>query len=310
MSTVTSVSRRHPFGTVSLDKNGLLIVDEYIVKMSAADTTAKLGALTASAGGVSIPALYTSYSSTITGFGRPLLRKKSVQQLQEESGLYFAVSCEYSNDDSTQTDSQQSYESPPWLRPQTVSYSHVSYEKALTQDFSDEPKPVLNSAGDPFDPPVAYSYVRPKITIRRSSSSFSTSSIALIGTSNSGNETIGGVPFGAGECRLLSYAAEKQYWEDPEDPGVLIPYYDETIEVETAGADETSIDEIEVADMGYRYLDENSKPVRASDQKGSEHVGVVRLDGEGGLISDPADPTEYKTFRVFKRESWAGLSLT
>lgn len=310
---VTSVVRRNPFSELSLDGGKITITDHYIVTLSADAANAPVTCLTASAGGVSIPAMYTGYSYSITGYSTCLLRRKNVQKLDNSLTKYEVV-CEYNNDDQTQSDSQNDPETAPWLRSDatTYSYSYNNYEKALQLDLSDEPKPIVNTLGDPFDPPLTISIARPRIIIRRKRTSYHPGIARdLVNTCNSGSVSINGVTYGEGTCRLLSYSGESAYWEDPDTPKTYIPYYEQEIEIESIGKGETNLYQVEVANMGYFCLDQQSgERVRVSDLKGSDHPGLSRLDYDGYIIIDPAVEPYYNTFQIYKLASWGDLGLS
>jgi hypothetical protein len=305
-ATVVSVSQTAR-GSADLDKTTLSYTDAYLVKLSAADVDGDLIAISANG----IPAMFAQ-GTTITGYSIPLVKKKSAQLLNSDSDhITYVVSVDYSNDSETQDASKKETEKAPWLRPWTYSCGKTAYERALTYDFSTTPKAVVNSCGDPFDPPLSVEYVRPNIKIQYASNvSFAPSTLSTyVNTVNSDTVTINGASFTAGKCRLTDWSVEKSFFEDSTtQPPTTTAYFDHTLEVELLAGHESSFD-VSIVDQGYRHK-VGGVLTRDKDGEGNNNPNPILLNGNGVKISDPINTApSYITFRIYKQVAWSGLGL-
>lgn len=93
-----------------------------------------------------------------------------------EDGLQYRVTLNYGPNDPAQdgvdsgSNSNSNWIQVPWYAPPTLQWSAEEIEIALTHDRTGQP--ILNKAGDPFDPPLTISETVPVATVTRIEKSF------------------------------------------------------------------------------------------------------------------------------------------
>lgn len=237
-------------------------------------------AITAEAGGVSIPA-YTSAHPVFSGC---YVTAKRAQRLH--GPFVFEVAVQYGR---VPEDGFQDYDDP-LNAPAQVRWDHRDYEEQIDQDNDD--KPIVNSAGITPDPPLTETYSDQIVQVRMNRSSYNNLTATQYKRSrNSDNFTIGGTTWPPGTVRCVEYSGEKVVTPDQ-------TYYRVTVS-------------LEFREQGWkkRFLDEGfqdkdgrvfREPVLVNGQekdyiqqqqlqeseRGAPYAEPQPLDGEGGLGDD------------------------
>lgn len=302
--SVVSVQERHAKQPASADTGVLELRREFVVTLDAAAYDGHVQAITASG----IPTYGTTWPVVVSGYTRPVCRKVTAGLIDpDKSRIVYLVEAEYTN--------SRDYlggggggtpesETPPWDQDPTYEYDYIARQVAFEQTPNLPYEQVVNTVGDPFDPqPERTSYTR-KITITRSSESWSPTQAASIhNTINQSAVSINGESIDAETAHLLRWAARTATWQNP-NTGSSTTYYEETIEIEV----DASGFELSIRNQGYRVLPAvGAEPVIAKDASGQPVSAPVLLKEDGTIETDP-DNAHYLSFQQYRIASWSPLS--
>ena len=245
-----------------------------------------------------------------------------------ETVFSFTVDYEYS-DGSLNTNSAS-----PLTEPPKVSFATAKYAEPFEQAYNDTEKgepitPVLNSAGQPFDPPAIKDKVNTIVTIQYNKRTFNGSWIQeFTGTINASNVSVAGISVPANCGRINEIGASNNFDENGAE------YWTISISIEISN----TFFYRKILDQGMMALASNGKAepiyiltdtvtkesnpklksdvpaniLRGSDQNATQFAEPtpepVMLDGEGGILDSPGN-AEYLTFWDNKAISWATLSV-
>lgn len=213
--------------------------------------------------------------------------------------LHWDVMGEYSkgtlNIDETQN---------PLEAPTEVAWSSSTYTEPVTVDI--EGNAIVNSAGQPFDPPLTQERHPIVATIAYNSESYDPNTgLNFQDHVNDTATTIANltnVP--ARMARILEIGAVQQYWED-------ITYWRVTVKVEVNNAewDDGQGWDRRLLDQGIYEKDGDGKTIRMRTDDGEEVTEPLKLNGSGGKL-DPqtADPV-FLTRKTFKEADFSSLKL-
>jgi hypothetical protein len=234
----------------------------------------------------------------------PLSSKNATVQ---QDLCHWIVVCNYGVE---QDEGGGSSSTDPLEDPPDINISHEVYETAAQFAYdsggrTDPDKAIVNSAGDPFDPPLVQENSVLVISVTRNEVDYDSGSSSLVNTINSGSVSIGGVsiPEKCGRIRniggrTLTDSNGDQYWS--------ITY---EIEVRFEGQKK------KLLDLGYYFLEgEKKQPIQIKDGVlgyfGENNDPVTEpqlLNGEGG-IGDKANP-KFLEFQTYYATSWGSLDL-
>ncbi len=251
-------------------------------------------ALTADAGGTSVPAIGALFTGSTT------VRCKSVGPVQgTESRLIYEVPVQYDN---INPGGSGIVSTNPLSRPANIVWGFNIVERVAEKDIKDAE--IVNSAGDPFDPPLLELEYRLTVNIERNVTHYSPSiAFSLINTTNNSSVNVAGVTVGKGQALLTDYSAEAQY-----DGG--IEYIRERIAVELAKTHSR-----EVANLGFYFKDGNdsSKRKHVTDDNGDKdtkpHFLRVTSTASSPKGDDLGQTASYLTFDTKESKSWGLLFL-
>lgn len=251
--------------------------------------------------------LYDSYDTDSLA----RLKKKSAQMVgpKEDGGILWTVTCEYDSQPFDQNASdgsgggpsgdpgQNSAEVQPDLRPPQVSIDSIEVEELRQIDYDN--KPVKNSAGQPFNPPLKVTVYRPQITITLFKALGDDSygnAVTYIGKVNS--DTFYG--FAANTLICKKYSLQSQF-----EHGQF--WWNKTVVLE-AKAD--GYNPIRILDAGtYELCGGVIKPIR--DAEGQPVTDPVPLDGNGKAIYNSGcssgGPVTHLLFKGYPTISYAGI---
>lgn len=243
---------------------------------------------TASYGGTSIPSIGTAWSATQT-----TIKCKKVGPVRKDpdSEKVYLVPCMYNNisgGSNVVTDN-------PLSRPADISWGFDVIEKVAEKDRDDND--IQNSAGDKFDPPVTKYEYRLLCTIRQNFSSLAPIAFYnYIDTVNSATVTIAGITATAGRALITDYSAEAIY------EGTY-SYVQRTIQIAFAPTHA-----VEVADMGYYYIDasDSSKRKRFVDDEGKPDTEPHWLTSGG---DDGGTTARYLVWDINEESNFGSLGL-
>jgi hypothetical protein len=202
----------------------------------------------------------------------------------------------------------------PWEAPPDVDFGLAQSQVVCSSGYENEtdtkPKiPILNSAGDLFDPPLMKVKTNLMITVSYSlQSSFNPDSVlGNIDTLNKENIVVAGFKIPALMGLLKSFSAKTAY--TPED----VMYWTVSVGIEYNPEGWTA----DILDAGLSFLktegstkkkhpvmieDEEGKKVRASEP--------IPLDGSGGILDVDSHPEGvYLQFKIYRASSWSSFQL-
>ena len=228
-----------------------------------------------------IPALGASFP----GIALMTVRSKSAQYDQHHPRMVHVV-VNYSDvfDELTE-------DPDPLARPADITWSTVQYDVPFEVDADDTA--VLNSAGDPFDPPPTEPQYRLQCTIEKNVATHDPDdAFSFINTVNNGAITIAGVPVTAGQALLTEWRATSEREGDT-------AYVRVAFVIQFAA----SFDR-EILDRGFYFLDGTDKRAILDDD-GEPFSEPQLLDGSGAVTDTPT----FLEFAGKAQTNWATLGL-
>ncbi|MBI1347115.1 hypothetical protein GC163_12595 [bacterium] len=218
------------------------------------------------------------------------------------SNTASVVECSYKT--LTPQEKEKATEPDPYSRATILSYATRETEEIFEKDQDDEP--VVNSAGDPFQPGVVRRKGQGVITAVKNMENPINASAYLF---KRNADTLFG--YGTGEllCVSLSQQQQTETQTNDDDEEVEITYWQVTFEFEI----DANQHEVEIADAGFREwkeVDGEMVLVKILDDFG-EPVTEPRFLSSTGTAKDPGPDTDpdYLTFDVYPETSFGGLGL-
>ena len=186
-------------------------------------------------------------------------------------------------------------ERPPQYAWRTIHYDEV-VDKALGQGSGPD-EPIVNSAGDPFDPPLVEDKPRIGLIATRFEADFDPSIIPYYSNKVASDSFLG---FAAGVARCVEINANPHYENGESSHSVSYNFeFDEDRWVHS------------ILDAGGRYLDDNEVLKVAADDEGVSHGGLVQLDGTGHLLpTDGSEPSQWLNFETKDKVAFGPLGFT
>lgn len=261
------------------------------VVLDGSDSNAKNIALAATG----IPALGDAFPGQNAGYC--VLRRSADPHSESKYGKVYRVMVEYGINPLITSGSN----SAPWLRDKLVNWGSVRYDEVLHEDYDSTPVAVLNSAEDPFDPPImTYKYNR-LATIRyaKLAGSFDPDAAsALEGTLNQSTVTFRGATVAAEKALLHEVQASDNVWTDSNR------YWDISVKIEVER--QRVLKNPKILNAGYHCFRSGQKDFcRIKNLPAST---PQRLDASGAQLAD-ADASTYKQFVQHPTASWTALGL-
>lgn len=320
---------RHP-GRGSESGGVITATREYEVTLSGAEAGDALVAQYASG----IPNKGDQYPVTAIGKAVPVCVDKDAKLLDDKNQSTWLVTVEYSNAELVLPPQEQPIdnETEPWERDPVYDYDFIDVPWTPTTDFSSPSKSVLNSVGDPFDPPIQLTKKTRKIIITTASQSWSsTTAGALIDCVNNAPITINGETIAAKSARLLVWKGTPATWTDTDNNEH--DYFEIVIEILLDnGLDDVSKEAVAgggsiplshailVPNTGYRaitsteYEDGDTVQITGrifddSDQPITVPAFLTDTDDETTTGRETTEPT-YRRFEIYEAKSFTPLGLT
>ncbi len=285
------IVERFQSGQTSEDLNGYTHTREFRVRLERPSVTAHHEALNADG----IPRIGEGWPI----FDRTQVIKRTARPMSSNDRLNYLVTVDYGIP-SAQSIAKK--EKKPWERRSFVSFDFVEAPEPLEKDYSDTPKPILNSAGDFFENQLMEDKVKLKIIITRARINYNV--FTAMKLMNTICPTALELPSGGGTInekmtKLLIWAGSENEYSG--DDGDKIRYFDERIEI--LCDDKQFI--ASILDSGfYERVEGSEKPVRILDENGKPKATASLLNGSGRRSDTPT----YLTFKKSKiAPSWDAI---
>jgi hypothetical protein len=242
-----------------------------------------------------------------TGFNPPTVVSIDAQP-HEQSDKLFLVEVEYQSD---QQDFEQ-FPVHPLDRPATFSYGAESYTEPYFNDRSDPPRPLVNSAGDPFEGTAERAEADITVTMTRNEASFDpVTADAFRMTTNRFPVFVDQTWYAPDTLRLglATATARSEEWL-----GNTVNFYEVTRQF-AAKRDGWSD---KFNDIGYNEIRERIGPsgetikvrVPILDDTGMRTSRPWPLDGNGRALPSPSGTITEREFRPYASVDWQPLYLT
>lgn len=203
---------------------------------------------------------------------------------------YWTVQCDYD-------DTYDNANTTPSDDETQISWSSELFQRPAWKDKDGDA--VLNSAGDPFNPPVMRDDHRTVCRIVKNASTVPTYVLTYPNAVNSTAFTIDGVTVAQRYAKISNVAVS----EAKRRNGVVF----RTVNIEMQIRNQTW--DFEILDAGFRRLDPSDSSDRILIVNDDETLPTdpVLLDGSGAVLSDP-DTTNavFGTFRVYEELNFIG----
>jgi len=229
----------------------------------------------------------------------------------EGEGDTWLVTCGYEPDSSTY--SSETGDINPWdLPPYNISFGVVTYNRVLKEGYQqgdtrgNPTEAVLNSAQDPFDPPVETVEYNSLLKFSYNKRHFSLKYVSRYqGTINASPIDVLGYSVANSHGRLNNISASKIDVTDS-DGDYVHSYYKIDIEVELA----MKVFDVKVLDSGfYEFIGGEKYAILNSDidtaGNDDEVTEPQKLNGDGILSEDAV----YLSFNPFFTTRWSGLGM-
>lgn len=237
------------------------------------------------------------------GHSRAVVTERSVTD--EDAGKVWSIDVSYATPEGEGPHDEDDEDSDPCSQRAVVKFGSAPYSKVIFRAYQagdtqgNPSKPILNSANDPFDPPLQDEVSRPVISIKYNLRRFSPGlKFQLENTINSEETLCVKLHIPAKWGRLLAIACDPMY--DAEDE----LYWAMEVQIEINSDTYTR----KLLDQGFYYMDgATKKEITAKDKAGAD-VAVTepqKLNGTGGIGTTPA----FLSFETFWPASWKPLNL-
>lgn len=168
-----------------------------------------------------------------------------------------------------------------------VNFGGVEYTGPAYQDRSDDEKPFLNSAGDPFDPPINLSWYDGELTYTFCSNTFDSDALDWCrGCTNSETVTFNWLgqskSFPPNTLKLATDSTAQTIYEGG-------AYYWKACYKFQYRLEDTYA--LKVLDCGYRQLNDDGEKVNIVDANNDLVTRPMPLDGHGHVMPKSEDPT-------------------
>lgn len=161
---------------------------------------------------------------------------------------------------------------------------------------------IVNSAGDPYDPPPMRDDSRIVLVVTRNEPWPADATFARAYKDAVNSDTFFGVP--PGFAKVKSIRARNAY--EPQIGKFIQVTYEFTIREGNFDGDNWNLN---LLDAGYNQLDGSGDPVAITDKNGVAVSSPQRLNGTGVWLDNPDDPSVYRRWRIYPRKPFAALGL-
>lgn len=231
-----------------------------------------------------------------------LVTNRDIASVDNEEGRCYDITITYSKPGQYPSEEQN-----------VVRFSNATYTRVVDVAWNTSDKAftnaIINSAGDPFDPPVQQEYSNLRVSITKNfvdGSGFVVSNIQEFqNTVNLNEETIVGMEVPAKRARMVNIEAYPFPYVN--DFGNTTTFWKVTFLIEIYGEEWGA--NTRILDRGFNYLDDSGikQPYKVGDDDDQSSEPVL-LDGSGGQLGDGDDPV-FLDFLTFEPKDWSTLSI-
>jgi hypothetical protein len=192
----------------------------------------------------------------------------------------------------------------PLLAPPEISYDGEPFERIADREAPDanggQPRDILNSAGDPFDPAIMADDSRSIMAVEWNAASYSEEWASGWRDRVNSDVFMGRAP---GTLKVRKLIGRRVWYQQAN-----AFYWRVSLElhINADGWDR------QVLDAGYHELDASGNKTRIALDDGKDPASPVPLDGEGKRAAPGSGGTiepHYLTFRVYRRRPFAQLGI-
>ena len=187
----------------------------------------------------------------------------------------------------------------PTAEPAAITWSSEQFQRPVIYDNSGNA--VVNSAGDPFDPPVMMDDSRPVVTISKNLAVVPAWILAYQDAVNSDAFYVDGITVGAGLAKVQSVTVGEVQRRN----NISFRVVNLVIHLERNGW------LVEAQDVGFRELGYGGRQNILNDVDSERPSAPVPLDGAGAHIVDPTSATNVTiSFSVYATQVYSALPLS
>jgi hypothetical protein len=187
----------------------------------------------------------------------------------------------------------------PTAEPAAITWSSEQFQRPVIYDNSGNA--VVNSAGDPFDPPVMMDDSRPVVTISKNLAVVPAWILAYQDAVNSDAFYVDGITVGAGLAKVQSVTVGEVQRRN----NISFRVVNLVIHLERNGW------LVEAQDVGFRELGYGGRQNILNDVDSERPSAPVPLDGAGAHIVDPTSATNVTmSFSVYATQVFSALPLS
>jgi len=188
----------------------------------------------------------------------------------------------------------------PLEEPAKITWKTQNFRRPYTKDR--ENKAILNSAGDPFDPPIEGDDSRWQCTIQKNVAAVPIVVLTYKDAINEAAFTVRGVEFPERTAKIMSMEiSDTQRAGDADNP---IEFYSFT----WSFAGDPDNWDLEILDAGMRELNDNDKLQRIYNDDGQPVHSPVPLDGAGAKLENPnPDTAVFIDGKIYKKKDFSVL---
>ena len=184
--------------------------------------------------------------------------------------------------------------------PADIVWGSEQFQKPAITNYAGEA--IVNSAGDPFDPPIMIDDSRPFVTISKNLSSVPVWVMTYQDAVNSSSFVVDGVTVGAGLAKMQNIAVSRPQSRN----GTEYRTVTFTIHLQKQGW------QSKVLDAGFRQIGYGGALENIRNPGDDElPAAPVPLDGAGAVLAEPTPATAvYRVDTVYESKDFSALPLT
>jgi len=247
----------------------------------------------------------------------PRMLCRSVDPEQDsQSPFKWVITAKYSSVPLSQQQQQQQQTISPIDWPAKISWKTNKYQKAITKDINGNA--IVNSAGDPFDPPKEIPRSRWVVTITKNVLQVPAAVLLYADGVNSTQFIVQGiaVPTGAAKVQDIS-VSEQQAGYDANGNTVLYYVFTWSFEMELLNFRKNGSSagwQLQPLDQGYRCKDPNDASKRINITTNDVPKQLISspalLDGNGNQVANPSTSSGvFLAFDVFLKFDFNSFPL-
>lgn len=235
---------------------------------------------------------------------------------QSDSFLHWRLTVEYSDAAKDSEEDRQkeakALEPNPLLREAIIEWEGVPREVAIWRDRLGTP--IVNSAGDAFDPPITVVVYDTVAVVTKNVASVPVWLLDYQGAVNDNTFEVDGVTAEVGSCLMGPIRISGKQTENGFTFRTLqMPlHFRSRRDLVTGETEAPEAWKLEILDQGLRYKSGTNRKNIMDDSTPPQPVTTpVPLDGNGGKIANPsASNLSYLTFDIHKRRNFSLLPLS